>query len=164
MTTNSAREGSTGLFTYALTERPNIEVSACMHPYIPLEARYRGAVATFTVTVSGEPIGTTSNIGATRASSAFQIRQSDFRNFPTLACRGREQAVVVLTVLDDRVSDWLSVRDEKPVFVRVSVDHDEKQTLNRDGMSQEEIERRRSEFREEINKWPAVKDPEHTPF
>ncbi len=141
---------------------PNIVLMHCGHPCLPFDARYRWSYVTFDVSFSRSPTGTSVDVGPTRSVAEFETTFEKITDKGyNAACMGAQGYEYYFTIMSDCLPSWIIESDG--VYATVELTYDEELTKAEEEFTDEEIERRREEFRALFDDWDLEYGPDATP-
>ncbi|MFA9504490.1 hypothetical protein ACERIM_17150 [Natrinema sp. H-ect1] len=143
---------------------PDVLLHSCGHPCLPFDARYQSSHVTLDFSISREPTGVGIDIGPARSVTEFETtfeRQSD--KHYAAACMGAEGYEYDLSLESECLPSWVAESDEVTGYATVELTYDEELTKSKQRLSDEEIERKREEFRALFDDWDLEYGPDATP-
>lgn len=142
----------------------SLEVSACMHPYVPFDARYQGAVVNFELSASKNPFRLTPKVQSTESLSTFQVIPNNKKKGSRVVCKHNDDIAFIFTIINDTLPDWLSGVSDEPIYVAIRITYDEERTIDESEISKLEIEKQKEKIQKRINNLDNMKIYEYNPY
>ncbi|OAQ52177.1 hypothetical protein HTG_14440 [Natrinema mahii] len=143
---------------------PDVILHTCGHPYLPFDARYQWAHVTVDVSFSRSLTGPSVDVGPTRSVAEFETTVGKIAEEAYNAtCMGGEGYEYEFTIEGDCLPNWIIESDDVTSYMTVELTYDEELTKVEEDFTDEEIERRREEFRALFDDWNVEYGPDATP-
>lgn len=153
-----------GMYDPSDERYPDVVLMDCKHPYLPLDARYQWAHVTFDVSFSRSPTGTSVDINPTQSVAEFETTfEKIIDKEYNATCMGAEGYEYYFSVTSDCLPGWITESDEATGYATVELTYDEELTKDKKRFTDEEIERKREEFRALFDEWDLEYGPDATP-